>query len=177
MYSSFSWSSLFNIVGSLSVVRFSELVHFLLASYHYRHHHHEYHHHPSSWASSTSAELPYCLIFPQGRSPHQDPRCSTCYCSQRPFRKTEILFQVLILEDFETGWCKDMVMDKIRSGCHTLEKDKSPAKNDFAILWCLYLRSESPCAAHGPLMNMVPGRQHYSCGQFYDNQSFGLWLL
>ena len=41
-----------------SVVRVSQLMHFLRAGYH----HHEYH--QSSWASSTSAELPYCLIFP-----------------------------------------------------------------------------------------------------------------
>ena len=53
-----------------------------------------------------------------------------------------------------------------------------PVKNDFVISDALYLRSKSPCAAHGPLMNMVPGRQHYSCGQahgqFYGCQSFGL---
>ena len=74
------------------------------------------------------------------------------------------------------------MMNEIRSGCHTGEKRDLIQRGQSGIILqscdALYLRSKSPCAAHGPLMNMVPGRQHYSSGQthgqFYDNQYFGL---
>ena len=69
------------------------------------------------------------------------------------------------------------MMNEIKSGCHTQKRNLIQRGQSGIISQscdALYLRSKSPCAAHGPLMNMVPGRQHYSCGQFYDNQSFGL---
>ena len=73
------------------------------------------------------------------------------------------------------------MMNEIKSGCH-MQKRNLIQRGQSGIISqscdVLYLRSESPCAAHGPLMNMVPGRQHYSCGQahgqFYGYQSFGL---
>ena len=73
------------------------------------------------------------------------------------------------------------MMNEIKSGCH-MQKRNLIQRGQSGIISqscdALYLRSESPCAAHGPLMNMVPGRQHYYCGQahgqFHDNQSFGL---
>ena len=69
------------------------------------------------------------------------------------------------------------MMNEIKSGCHTQKRNLiQRGQSGIISQSCdvLYLRSESPCAAHGPLMNMVPGRQHYSCGQFYDNRSIGL---
>ena len=73
------------------------------------------------------------------------------------------------------------MMNEIKSGCH-MQKRNLIQRGQSGIISqscdALYLRSESPCAAHGPLMNMVPGRQHYSSGQahgqFYGCQSFGL---
>ena len=72
------------------------------------------------------------------------------------------------------------MMNEIRSGCHTGEKRDLIQRGQSGVISqscdVLYLRSKSPCAAHGPLMNMVPGRQHYSCGQTQGqfHQYFGL---